>query len=74
MYLLYYANNLLEEKDKVLYIANLLKGSIFEWFEPRIRDYLENDEEDRETTTDKLFANYTYFTNKLKVVFGEVDE
>ena len=40
MYLLYYAKNLPIESDKVLYIANLLKGSAFEWFKPYIREYL----------------------------------
>ena len=74
MYLLYYAKNLPTEVDKVLYIANLLKGSAFEWFEPRIRDYLKNPEEDREITTDKLFTSYAYFTAELRAVFGEVDE
>ena len=39
-----------------------------------MRDYLKNSEEDREVTTDKLFASYEYFTAELKAVFGEVDE
>jgi hypothetical protein len=62
------------EAKKVLAVAAFLKGQAFEWFEPRMRDYLENDAEDRESATDELFATYDNFAKELESVFGEVDE
>jgi Retrotransposon gag protein/Zinc knuckle len=74
LYLLYYSENLQQEKDKVLCAANLLKGSAFEWFEPRLRDYLDNPEPERDPETVRLFSRYSHFTTELRAVFGEVDE
>ena len=46
-------------EDKVLYTANLLSRAAFEWFEPRLRDYLDNEsEKDRNSKTNYVFEDY----------------
>src|SRR5579871_328069 len=77
LYINFHRASLPEEKDKVLCIANLLKGKAFEWFEPHMRNYLENSEENWSAETKKYFiqANgYEALINELKDVFGDVDE
>ena len=41
-YHLFYAYKLPTDSDKVLYTSNCLKGDALAWFEPTLRDYLEN--------------------------------
>jgi Ty3 transposon capsid-like protein len=74
LYLTFKEDQFPSEAKKVLAIAAFLKGQAFEWFEPRMRDYLENDHEDRDAATDELFTSYDNFAKELKSVFGEVDE
>jgi hypothetical protein len=74
LYLTFKEHLFLNEAKKVLVVAAFLKGQAFEWFEPRIRDYLENDAKDRKSATDELFATYDNFAKELKSVFREVDE
>jgi len=77
LYTNFHRASLPEEKDKVLCIANLLKGKAFEWFEPYIRDYLENPEADWSTQTKQYFSqtnSYEIFADELKKIFGDVDE
>ena len=74
LYLKFHQNSLPTEQDKVLCVANLLEGSALEWFEPRMRDYLENPEKLWDDETARNFNSYIYFEDQLKKVFGEVDE
>ena len=63
------------EEDKVLCTANLLAGAAFEWFEPRLRNYLEyKDKDNRDDETNYAFGYYDNFLRELKKVFGDVDE
>ncbi len=72
---MFYTRALPGEEDKVLCVANLLSGSAFDWFEPRMRDFLEHGTDDeRDSETKRLFSKYSNFTAELKAVFGEVDE
>src|SRR5579871_4577319 len=77
LYINFHRASLPEEKDKVLCIANLLKGKAFEWFEPHMRNYLEGSEENWSAETKKYFIQPNgceALINELKDVFGDVDE
>ncbi|MDB5911246.1 MAG: hypothetical protein JWP34_5363 [Massilia sp.] len=63
-----------DEERKVLHAAHLLKGSALDWFEPTLRDYSENAEDDREDGTNRIFGSFSHFANDLKKTFGNPDE
>jgi hypothetical protein len=74
LYLKFHQNSLPMKSDKVLCVANLLKGKAFDWFEPRLRDYLEHTGKEQDDDTQAVFASYGEFIKQLRGVFGEVDE
>lgn len=59
--------------SKVTYASLHLKGSAFAWFEPYLTDYLEKGSEARETTKE-VFINFSIFEDRMKQVFGIIDE
>lgn len=64
-----------DEADKVLEIITCLEGKALEWFEPSVKDYLENPaEDDQETATQELFADYSNFEQRLKQNFDNPDK
>ncbi|KAM3557271.1 hypothetical protein ARSEF4850_005146, partial [Beauveria asiatica] len=60
------------EPSKILCIGNLLTGKAMEWWEPTLRDYLDNDDPAAETT--RIFDDYDNFEELLKTAFGDPDE
>ncbi|RYP42425.1 hypothetical protein DL768_010346 [Monosporascus sp. mg162] len=61
------------DADRILVVAGFLKGDVLNWFEPMLRDYLENAEDDQETATKKIFESYVNFEQKLKDNFDNPD-
>jgi hypothetical protein len=59
------------EENKVMIAATYLRGDAQSWFEPYFSKYLDG-EDDLETK--KIFKKFDYFEEKLKQVFGNVDE
>ncbi|KAH8172318.1 hypothetical protein LIA77_06573 [Sarocladium implicatum] len=60
---------------KILCIGNLLSGKAFEWWEPTLRDFLDNESDAlREEETNDIFRSYESFEEKLKNAFGDPDE
>ena len=51
-----------------------LRGGAFEWFEPFVTDYVENTEDDREADTVAIFNSWEAFKERIKMVYGDVDE
>ena len=62
------------EEAKVRYVAGYLHGPALNWFEPTMRDHLENDTDNRDTETTKVFGNFDYFAKRLHETFGNPDE
>lgn len=62
------------EASKVLHAASYLRGQALAWFEPRMRDYLENPGEAKDGETRLMFEDYDEFEKRLKKVFGDTDE
>lgn len=63
-----------DEADKILEVVTCLEGEALEWFEPTIKDFLENAEDDQETTTRELFSSYGNFEERLKQNFDNPDK
>lgn len=60
---------------KILCIGNLLSGKAFEWWEPTLRDFLDNESDaNRDEETNEIFRSYESFEEKLKNAFGDPDE
>jgi hypothetical protein len=80
VYLRYQGDVLPYEYDKVLGIASRLGGSAFDWFEPRMKEFLEGDPQDESFVKDlseetrAVFGTYEGFTSELTKIFGDVDE
>ena len=68
------AKNIQDPAQEVEFAGTLLKGDALSWFEPYLRDYLENTPEDRTADTDKFFENFDNFASAIKNTFGDVDE
>ena len=63
-----------KDSDKVLCAAGFLKGDALAWFEPTMRDFLEENPNNRDDYTDKVFGQYEEFEHSLRATFGEPDE
>ncbi|KAH9206771.1 hypothetical protein DL95DRAFT_486102 [Leptodontidium sp. 2 PMI_412] len=61
------------ESTKVEIAYGLLEGTASQWFTPIMKDYLENRPSQREDETNKIFADFDEFEQKLKYVFGEAE-
>ncbi|KAF5229084.1 hypothetical protein FANTH_14311 [Fusarium anthophilum] len=59
---------------KVLFTAPLIQGNAKDWFEPILRDYLENEEIVQDQETINIFADWRNFESVLKDNFGVWDD
>lgn len=62
------------DKDRVMFAAQLLEGRAHTWFEPTLRDYVDNPALDRKEETELIFINFETFAERLKKTFGVTDE
>jgi hypothetical protein len=51
-----------------------LRGSAYDWFEPTLTDYLENNLRDWKEHTTTTFNNYIQFKTDLKKVYESINE
>jgi hypothetical protein len=65
-----------DESRKVFFASQLLQGDALKWFEPTMRDYLDNAEvpKDQEGATRKIFGSFEEFASALDKTFGDPDE
>ncbi|KAI1855990.1 uncharacterized protein JN550_013917, partial [Neoarthrinium moseri] len=73
-YLRFYSGTIITEPDKILCVAGFLKEDALDWFEPTMRDYLNNSEDRQEDDTQKVFSDYGEFERRLRATFGNPDE
>ena len=74
-YIAYYPEKFDGEHRKVAFAALRLEGKALRWFEPTIKDFLTNpDNDDREEFTQNVFADYSTFEAEIQKVFGDTDE
>lgn len=69
-----FPNRLDTATKKVLYTSPLIQGDAKEWWEPIMRDFLNNDEQLQEQETQNIFADWDNFEQSLKDNFGVVNE
>jgi hypothetical protein len=62
------------EADKVLAAATFLEGEALAWFEPYLRAWFEETEDEQDDEITETFQAYSNFTDELKSTFGEIDE
>ena len=58
--------------EKVMFASTYLRGNAFSWFQPHISRFLKGETDDKETN--KIFGKFNYFEDKLKQIFGNIDE
>lgn len=69
-----FPNRLDSPTKKLLFTAPLIQGAAKDWFEPIMRDYLENEENLQDQDTQNIFGNWENFEQALKDNFGVVNE
>ena len=55
-------------------MAGFLKGAALTWFEPILRNYIDNKKNDRNDSTNKIFKKFANFEEAIKGAFGEPNE
>ncbi|PHH84727.1 hypothetical protein CDD83_1481 [Cordyceps sp. RAO-2017] len=70
----FYPTQLSDHVAKVLHAGNCLTGTALAWFGPIMKDYLDNDEENRDDETKEIFRKFTNFEDAITKVFGTTDE
>ena len=60
-------------EEQVQYVAGRLKGKAFDWFEPKLRNFLDHASDGRTEETNDIFGNYANFVEKITELFGDVD-
>jgi hypothetical protein len=58
--------------SKVMYAAMHLRGAAFAWFEPTMKNYVDDDTPDGDTTS--CFAHFAEFENRIRKVFGTIND
>ena len=63
------------EQEKVLWASTYFRDGAFDWFDTYVRDFLnhKNDPENREASTDNMFASWNSFKKELNVMYGDID-
>ncbi|KAJ3464714.1 hypothetical protein MRS44_009500 [Fusarium solani] len=70
-YFHYYPTQFFKHENRVKFAGSCLTGSALGWFEPFLSDYVRGSPND---VTMKIFRDYDTFEDRMKKVFGEVDE
>ena len=70
----FYPERLKNDHDKVLHAGTCLEGTALAWFEPILRDYLNNESRDQDQETVNIFAAFDHFEEAIKEAFGTVNE
>jgi hypothetical protein len=73
-YQAYYPTILSSDKEKVRHAASCLEGAAAAWFEPTLRDFVNNSYDFRKFQTTEIFGDYTMFEQALLDAFGAVDK
>lgn len=70
----FYPNKLTDVQAKVLHAGGCMTGTALAWFEPIMRDYLNNTGDDQDDETKEIFTDYEKFEKAIKKTFGSTDE
>lgn len=70
----FYQQSLPFDFDKVQDAIANMTGEALAWAEPLLRDFLENDTDNQEKLTQRVFGRYEDFEEELRAIFGDPDE
>jgi Retrotransposon gag protein/Zinc knuckle len=70
----FYPSKLTDVQAKVLHAGGCMTGTALAWFEPIMRDYLNNAGDDQDDETKEIFTDYEKFEKAIKKTFGSTDE
>ena len=73
-YHMYFPTQFNTDELKVRHATSFLKSKALQWFEPIMRDYVNNPPDQRKVETRTVYANYLTFEKELKDAFGLMDE
>ena len=62
------------KKNKILFAISYLDGAAFNWVQPRLENFLENDDKEQKQETQQMFYKFDNFCIYIKEVFGNQDE
>ena len=62
------------EKSKMLFAISYLDGTIFNWVQPRLENFLENDDKKQKQKTQQMFYKFDNFCIYIKEAFWNQDE
>ena len=62
------------EKNKILFAISYLDAAAFNWVQPRLEDFLENDDKKQKQKTQQMFYKFDNFCIYIKEVSGNQDE
>ena len=62
------------KESKILFAISYLDGVIFNWVQPRLEFFLENDDKKQKQETQQMFYKFDNFCIYIKKVFGNQDE
>ena len=54
----------------MLFAISYLNGTVFNWVQPRLEDFLENDDKKQKQETQQMFYKFDNFCIYIKIVFG----
>ncbi|RYO87808.1 hypothetical protein DL763_006226 [Monosporascus cannonballus] len=74
LHLKFYESSLTEDYQKVMAIFQLLTGRVLLWFEPIMRDYLQNYPDESSDMTNYIFSKYGHFKERMRALFGDPDK
>lgn len=72
-YFLHYNTQFTTEVDKIVFAGHRLEGDALAWYEPALRDFMENTDGNRDDNTKELFKKFANFEQNLKETFGDPD-
>jgi len=73
-YFLHYPDQFTTEDSQVMFAASRLEGDALAWFEPILRDKIENNMRHWKESTKAAFKSFDGFEEALKEAFGDPDE
>jgi hypothetical protein len=74
MYIRFNTQKLGTAESKVMFAATYLRDAAFDWFEPYLKDQLENHLDKRKADTKIIFASIVNFKESIRKVYGGWDE
>lgn len=73
-YFAHYHAQFTNEADKVAFAGHRLEGDALAWYEPILRDLLDNSAAIQDKRTKEVFSSFMRFEEALKDAFGDPDE